>query len=55
MSDDSEDLPLTFPDSDTEENCQDAQDIASDAEPVTRGKKKIDWAPECLELLQVNF
>lgn len=44
MSDDFEDPPLEYPDSDTGENCQDS---TSDAEPVTSDK----WTPDCLQIL----
>jgi len=47
MSDDFEDPPLEFPDSDTEENSQDS---TSDTEPVT-GDKKYQWTPDCIQLL----
>jgi hypothetical protein len=43
MSDDFEDPPLEYPNSDTEENCWDS---TSDAEPATSDK----WAPDCLKL-----
>ena len=44
MSDDSEDPPLEFPNSDTEENCGHS---TFDAEPVTNHS----WAPEVLQLM----
>jgi len=47
MSDDFEDLPLEFPNSDTEENWGDS---TADAEPITSDK----WSPEILQI-QVNF
>jgi hypothetical protein len=47
MSDDFEDPPLEFPNSDTEENSQDS---TSDTEPVTSNKKH-QWTSECIQLL----
>jgi len=48
MSDDFEDPPLEFPNSDTEENCQDS---IADTEPVTSSQKPYRWSPECRQLL----
>ena len=47
MSDDFEDPPLEFPDSDTKENSHDS---TSDTEPVT-SDKKYQWAPEVIQLM----